>query len=149
MSKDKESAAPAVDQNTLNSNEIARAVMGSGVRPDGFRVEFNNGTATIHGTVGSEDDRQKILSTVRGTGGVVAVTDSLEVGAAAGATGGSTATAARGGRSYTVKSGDTLSKIAKAQYGDAAKYPRIFEANRNILSDPDKIQPGQVLAIPE
>ena len=149
MSKEKEAAAPAVDPNTLKSNEIARAVMGSGVRPDGFRVEFNNGTATVHGTVRSEDDRQKVLSTVRGAGGVVAVTDSLKVGAA-GATGNlSMPGGSGGGRSYTVKSGDTLSKIAKAHYGDAAKYPKIFDANRNILSDPDKIQPGQVLAIPE
>ena len=148
MSKDKETAAPAVDQNTLKSNEIARAVMGSGVRPDGFRVEFNNGTATVHGTVRSEDDRQKVLSTVRGAGGGGAVTDSLKVGAA-GATGNLTMPGSTGGRSYTVKSGDTLSKIAKAHYGDAGKYPKIFDANRNILSDPDKIQPGQVLAIPE
>jgi nucleoid-associated protein YgaU len=44
--------------------------------------------------------------------------------------------------------GDTLSKIAKAQYGDAMKYPVIFEANRPMLADPDKIYPGQVLRIP-
>ncbi|MCG8440408.1 MAG: LysM peptidoglycan-binding domain-containing protein, partial [Caulobacterales bacterium] len=49
---------------------------------------------------------------------------------------------------YTVKSGDSLSKIAKAHYGDAMKYPAIFEANRPMLSDPDKIYPGQVLRLP-
>ena len=49
---------------------------------------------------------------------------------------------------YEVKSGDTLSKIAKAHYGDAAKYPVIFEANRPMLKDPDEIYPGQVLRIP-
>jgi nucleoid-associated protein YgaU len=49
---------------------------------------------------------------------------------------------------YTVKSGDTLSKIAKAHYGDAAKYPVIFEANTPMLNDPDKIYPGQTLRIP-
>jgi nucleoid-associated protein YgaU len=49
---------------------------------------------------------------------------------------------------YTVKSGDTLSKIAKDQYGNASKYPAIFEANRPMLLDPDKIYPGQVLRIP-
>jgi LysM repeat protein len=51
-------------------------------------------------------------------------------------------------RTYTVKSGDTLSKIAKEQYGNATQYMKIFEANRDKLSDPDKIQPGQVLVIP-
>ena len=49
---------------------------------------------------------------------------------------------------YTVKSGDTLSKIAKVHYGDAMKYPVIFDANKPMLSDPDKIYPGQTLRIP-
>jgi nucleoid-associated protein YgaU len=49
---------------------------------------------------------------------------------------------------YTVQRGDTLSKIAKAHYGDAMKYPVIFEANRPMLTDPDKIYPGQALRIP-
>jgi nucleoid-associated protein YgaU len=51
-------------------------------------------------------------------------------------------------RTYTVKSGDSLSKIAKEMYGDASKYPQIFEANQPMLKDPDKIYPGQVLRIP-
>lgn len=50
---------------------------------------------------------------------------------------------------YEVKSGDTLSKIAKAQYGNASKYNAIFEANKPMLKDPDKIYPGQVLRIPQ
>ena len=49
---------------------------------------------------------------------------------------------------YTVKSGDTLSKIAKDQLGDANAYMKIFDANKDQLSDPDKIKPGQVLKIP-
>ena len=50
---------------------------------------------------------------------------------------------------YTVKSGDSLSKIASEVYGDANKYMQIFEANKPMLSDPDKIYPGQVLRIPK
>ena len=49
---------------------------------------------------------------------------------------------------YTVKSGDTLSKIAKQYLGDANAYMKIFEANKDQLNDPDKIKPGQVLKIP-
>ncbi|MET3731589.1 peptidoglycan-binding protein LysM [Moheibacter stercoris] len=49
---------------------------------------------------------------------------------------------------YTVKSGDNLSKISKEVYGDPNKYPVIFEANKPMLTDPDKIYPGQVLYIP-
>jgi len=59
--------------------------------------------------------------------------------------------AASGGGSqptYTVKSGDTLSKIAKEHLGDANAYMKIFNANKDQLSDPDKIKPGQVLKIP-
>jgi nucleoid-associated protein YgaU len=53
-----------------------------------------------------------------------------------------------GGTTYTVQSGDTLSKISKQFYGEANRYQKIFEANRDVLSDPDKIRPGQVLKIP-
>lgn len=52
-------------------------------------------------------------------------------------------------RTYTVKSGDTLSRIAKEMLGDANAYMDIFNANRDQLSDPDKIKPGQVLKIPQ
>lgn len=53
-----------------------------------------------------------------------------------------------GGSTYTVQKGDSLSKIAKHELGDANAWNRIFEANKDILDDPDKIQPGQVLKIP-
>lgn len=53
-----------------------------------------------------------------------------------------------GQRTYKVQAGDTLSKIAKDVYGDANKYQRIFEANRDKLENPDKIRPGQELVIP-
>jgi nucleoid-associated protein YgaU len=51
-------------------------------------------------------------------------------------------------RSYTVAKGDTLSAIAKREYGDANQWRAIFEANRGTISNPDRIQPGQVLTIP-
>ena len=57
--------------------------------------------------------------------------------------------AAAGGGTYTVKAGDTLSKIAKEQLGDAGDYMKIFDVYKSILSDPDKIKPGQVLTIPK
>jgi nucleoid-associated protein YgaU len=63
---------------------------------------------------------------------------------------GSTAPAAStGGQSYTVKSGDSLSKIAKHFYGDANKWQRIYEANRDKIKNPDLIHPGQEFTIPE
>ena len=51
-------------------------------------------------------------------------------------------------RSYTVVAGDSLSRIAKREYGDADKWHAIFEANRDKIKDPDRIHPGQVLTLP-
>lgn len=59
--------------------------------------------------------------------------------------GGSSSTATK---IYEVVSGDSLSKIAKREYGNATEWKRIYEANRDILKDPDKIYPGQKLKIP-
>jgi nucleoid-associated protein YgaU len=53
------------------------------------------------------------------------------------------------GRSYTVQKGDSLSKIAKREYGDAQQWRRIYEANRDLIQNPDLIYPGQVFRIPE
>jgi LysM repeat protein len=58
------------------------------------------------------------------------------------------ANASTGSKTYTVQAGDSLSKIAKQFYGDAGKYQRIFEANRDKLENPDKIRAGQELVIP-
>jgi nucleoid-associated protein YgaU len=76
--------------------------------------------------------RDEVVAEITVTGG--------NVDAAAGAVAGS--------GTYTVKPGDTLSKIAKQHLGDANAYMRIFEANRDQLSDPDLIKPGQVLKLP-
>jgi len=67
--------------------------------------------------------------------------------AAAAAAGGAPSTPAS--RTYTVQAGDSLSKISKQFYGDANKYMKIFEANKEKLADPDKIKPGQELVIPQ
>jgi len=64
------------------------------------------------------------------------------------ATGGPASASAGGAQTYTVKAGDTLSKIAKEHLGDANAYMKIFNANKDQLDDPDKIKPGQVLKMP-
>jgi hypothetical protein len=69
--------------------------------------------------------------------------------AAAGAAPGGGAGSAGGGKSYTVQAGDSLGKISQQFYGKASEYMKIFNANKNILSDPDKIKPGMNLVIPD
>jgi nucleoid-associated protein YgaU len=71
-----------------------------------------------------------------------------EIGYAAEASAAAAAAAQSAPRTYMIKAGDTLSRIAKEHYGDPKQYIKIFEANRDKLSDPDKIQPGQTLIIP-
>jgi nucleoid-associated protein YgaU len=61
----------------------------------------------------------------------------------------STASTPAAGRTYTVQKGDSLSKIAKREYGDAQSWQRIFEANRDTIQNPDLIYPGQVIRIPD
>ena len=58
------------------------------------------------------------------------------------------APAGAGRRTYTVKAGDSLSKIAKREYGDAAQWHKIYEANKDTIKDPDLIYPGQTYTLP-
>ncbi|SFL44386.1 peptidoglycan-binding protein LysM [Pseudomonas sp. NFACC46-3] len=93
----------------------------------------------VTGEVASQEEKEKILLAVGNIEGVGSVDDRITV----------TGPVAQAARFVTVKKGDTLSAISKAEYGDANKYNKIFEANKPMLSHPDKIYPGQVLRIPE
>ena len=112
--------------------------------PKGFKMEGaaeeRDGKLYFKGQVQSQDEVNKIWDAIKTVpdwrNDVVAeVTLDPNAKAAAAAT-------------YTVKAGDTLSKIAKEHLGDANDYMKIFEANKGTLTDPDKIKPGQVLTIP-
>jgi nucleoid-associated protein YgaU len=103
-------------------------------------AEEREGKLYFKGTVNTQDEANRIWDAIK------TVPDwRQDIIADIQATGGSTTAAAR---TYTVKAGDTLSKIAKETLGDARAYTKIFEANRDQLSDPDKIKPGQVLRLP-
>ncbi len=94
-------------------------------------------TATVSGTAADQATREKVVLCCGNVDSVEKVNDQLTVNAASEAS-----------RFYTVKGGDTLSKISKEMYGDANKYDAIFEANKPMLKSPDRIYPGQVLRIP-
>jgi nucleoid-associated protein YgaU len=111
-------------------------------------ISFANGEVTLTGEAADQATREKVVLAVGNTPGVHRVHDKMTVrrplAAAAEAEPVEVAP-----RFYTVVRGDTLSKIAKAHYGDANKYPVIFEANKPMLKDPNLIYPGQVLRIPD
>jgi nucleoid-associated protein YgaU len=110
-----------------------------GFRMDGA-AEEREGKLYFRGTVKNQEEANKIwdaIKTVPDWRTDIVGDIKVAPGAAAAAT-----------TSYTVKSGDTLSKIAKEHLGDANAYMAIFEANRDQLTDPNQIKPGQVLKIP-
>ena len=115
-------------------------------------VNMEGDKLLIRGEAASEDAKNKVWDQIKlvdaGYSDLIADISVKEGNAprtqtAGAAVGGGTA------RTYTVKPGDSLSKISKQFYGNAKEYMKIFEANRDQLSDPDKIQPGQELTIPE
>jgi nucleoid-associated protein YgaU len=144
-----EPAAPAAgdaaaDAGVAAANQAKAVALAVQIRHLGFRVndlqvEFDDGTATVHGSVASQREREIVVLTAGNTKGVARVDDRLSVDAPE---------PEPAAKMYTVVAGDTLSGIAKAQYGEAMKYMKIFEANKPMLEDPDKIYPGQVLRIP-
>ena len=118
-------------------NEIKRLGL-----PGDIDVTVEGGKVRITGNVPDEATRQKLAMIVGNVKYIKSVNDD-------GLTGGSAQGQAGQPKVHEVKSGETVSAIAREHYGDANAYNRIFEANRPMLSDPDKIYPGQVLIIPE
>jgi nucleoid-associated protein YgaU len=106
-------------------------------------ADERDGKLYFHGTVNTQDEANQIWTAIK------TVPDwQKEIVGDIKATG-APAAAATSGTTYTVKAGDTLSKIAKEHLGNANAYMEIFNENRDQLSDPDKIKPGQVLRIPQ
>jgi len=113
------------------------------VRMQGSADE-RDGKLYFHGTVQTQDEANQIWNAIK------TIPDwQREIEADIKATGAAEPSGSARPATYTVKSGDTLSKIAKHVLGDANAYMEIFNLNRDQLSDPDKIQPGQVLKIPQ
>ena len=145
----------------------------AGLDPSGLKFGFSSGSITVSGQIADESERQEILRVLSAIPGIDNVEDQLVIAAEAVAETGveppasttevaepqpsddyvdpaESATPAEGEpRTYTVASGDTLWKIAEHFYGNGSHYPKIFEANTDVLEDPDRIFPGQKLVIPD
>ena len=159
-------------KNTFSKSEPAAEVTTSpsqllrdaGLDPSGLKFGFGNASVTVSGTIAEESQRQKILDVLSAIPGIDDVQDQLAVAvaeipdtqpAASAQTSAEFTEPAEieatdaGARTYTVVSGDTLWKIAEQMYGNGSEYMKIFEANTDLLENPDRIFPGQELKIPE
>lgn len=120
------------------NEKLKKEVEGYGLNTDGVEINADDdGIVTVAGVAISQEMKEKIILAVGNVEGVGGVNDQ--------------ASSAAGGREsqfHTVVSGDSLSAISKKYYGTWKLYPEIFEANKPMLSDPNKIYPGQVLRIP-
>jgi nucleoid-associated protein YgaU len=125
--------------NRAAGDAIATYIGSMGLKVDSLDVGFEagSGTVTVSGVAADQSTKEKVVLCCGNVANVAAVNDMLTV-----------ATPADESKYYTVVSGDNLSKIAKQFYGNANKYPVIFEANKPMLTHPDKIYPGQLLRIP-
>jgi nucleoid-associated protein YgaU len=134
----KEEAAPVEEKAKLKSAALLAHVQSLHLPFKTLEIVLRtDNSVTIKGEVEQQVDAEKIALTVGNVEGVEEVDNQMIVAAPA-----------PEARYHTVVAGDWLSKIAKEVYGDANKYDVIFEANKPMLTDPDKIYPGQVLRIP-
>ncbi|HKO66959.1 MAG TPA: peptidoglycan-binding protein LysM [Burkholderiaceae bacterium] len=113
-------------------NSMGLTVTGLTVTYDGAKA-----TATVFGIAKDQATKEKVILAAGNVHGIAAVEDKMTVDLSQPES-----------KFYTVVKGDTLSKIAKEFYGDANAYQKIFEANKPMLTHPDKIYPGQNLRIP-
>ena len=107
------------------------------LKVENLNIQIEDDLATITGKAYDQSIKEKVVLVVGNSNGIATVDDQMTV-----------EHVEPEAQFHTVASGDTLGKIAKNYYGNAMKYPVIFEANKPMLTHPDKIYPGQVLRIP-
>ena len=125
--------------NAKAQEQIKEHVSKVGLGNPNITATVDGDKITLTGDVASQEEKEKIILAAGNIEGVASVDDQITV----------TGPVDKAAVFVTVVKGDTLSAISKRVYGDANKYNKIFEANKPMLSHPDKIYVGQVLRIPE
>jgi len=118
-------------------NALRDLIQGLGLSVENLDIQLDGDTVVIYGQTESQAEKEKVILAAGNVSGIATVDDRISV-----------VVPEPEAQFHEVQSGDSLSRIAKKYYGDAMKYPVIFEANKPMLKDPDKIYPGQVLRIP-
>lgn len=135
--KKEETSAPVEQKKQIRAQALLDYVKALGLTYQTIKITVNDDDVKVEGKVAEQADAEKIILAIGNVEGVDQVENLMEV-----------ITPTPQAKYHTVVKGDTLSKISKTVYGDAMKYNIIFEANKPMLSDPNKIYPGQVLRIP-
>lgn len=125
--------------NAHAGEELKKHVEQVGLGNPNITATVEGDKVTVSGEVATQEEKEKIILAAGNIQGVSSVEDKITV----------TGPVVVASRFVVVKSGDTLSAISKTVYGDASLYNKIFEANKPLLKDPNKIYPGQTLRIPE
>lgn len=133
----------STDQNAQLVEEHREALLvnminSMGLNVSNLSVDIQDDVITVYGDADTQSVKEKVILALGNNEGISTVDDRMNV-----------INPEPESQFYTVEKGDSLSKIAKAYYGDPMKYPVIFEANKPMLTDPDLIYPGQVLRIPQ
>ena len=137
---ERRSAAAAEKRSELKKSvELEQYVRKMGLDVQMLDIRFDDGTAYIDGEAADAATKDRVILAVGNTDGVEKVDVQITIAKDDGSE----------SEMYVVEEGDTLWAIATATLGDGNKYPEIFEANKPMLDDPDKIYPGQVLRIPQ
>lgn len=149
FNRDEKNPESKADSNTPESSEpsaqsvanlLLKRIQQQNLDISDLKVKYNGSTDTaeISGSAATQADREKAIIAIGNVQNVAKVIDNIDI-----------KDDAPESTMYTVKSGDTLSKISAEVYGSANEYNKIFEANKPMLTSPDKIYPGQVLRIPK
>lgn len=136
FNKKKKEASPE-EARAANMDAMKTAITDLGFEVRDMFLDLQEDSVIVFGEVDSQEIKEKVILALGNVEGIATVDDRMTV-----------VTPEPESKFYEVKSGDSLSKIAKAMYGDAMKYPVIFEANKPMLKDPNLIYPGQMLRIP-
>ena len=137
LEEEAEAAKSAADAVAYKSQLLGDIVRSLDIDIENLEVNLKDDVVTVSGSADSQADKEKVILALGNVEGISGVDDRITVEVQEPAA-----------VFYEVKGGDSLSKIAKAHYGDAMKYMEIFEANQPLLKDPNNIYPGQVLRIP-
>ncbi|MDA0178087.1 MULTISPECIES: peptidoglycan-binding protein LysM [Mesoflavibacter] len=135
-----EAKAAELKMEEMAAKKLEETVSDLDLEVTNLNILIDDDAATITGEAKDQATKEKVVLLVGNSDGIATVDDQMTVAEAE--------VVEPEAQFHTVVSGDTLGKIAKHYYGNAMKYPEIFEANKPMLTDPDKIYPGQVLRIP-